>query len=156
MFKGRETNRSKGEKQDFEQKIIDLRRVARVVAGGRRFNFRVTVIVGNRKGEVGVGLGKAADTSTAIEKAARSAKVKKIRIPLIENNSISRPVEAKYASATVTIRPTKKGRGLVAGSSLRTILDLAGVNDVTAKVLSRSKNKLNIARATLSALSKLQ
>ena len=156
MFKSRETNRSKGEKQDFEQKIIDLRRVARVVAGGRRFNFRVTVIVGNRKGEVGVGLGKAADASTAIEKAARSAKVKKIRIPLIGNNSISRPVEAKYASATVMIRPAKKGRGLVAGSSLRTILDLAGVNDVTAKVLSRSKNKLNIARATLSALSKLQ
>ncbi len=145
----------RSEQSEFNQKIIDIRRVARVVAGGRRFNFRVTVVIGNRKGEVGVGLGKAADTSMAIEKAVRIAKGKRIRVPFSKNKSVSHEVSAKFASARIMIKPSREGRGLVAGSSLRTVLDLAGINDVTAKILSRSKNKLNIARAAILALSKL-
>jgi len=145
----------KREKPEFEQKIIDIRRVARVVAGGRRFNFRVTVVVGNRKGDVGVGLGKAADTSSAIEKAGRAAKKQKIKIPLTKTNSIPYEVAAKFATARIIMRPAKAGRGLVAGSSMRTVLELAGVNDITAKILSKSKNKLNIARAAIKALSSL-
>ncbi len=150
FHRGRRTEQS-----EFDQKIIDIRRVARVMAGGRRFNFRVTVVIGNHKGEVGVGLGKAADTSSAIEKAVRIAKNKRIRVPFNKNKSISRQVSAKLSSARIIIKPSREGRGLVAGSSLRTVLYLAGVNDVTAKILSRSKNKVNIARAAILALSGL-
>lgn len=143
---------TKKEKPEFEQKIIDIRRVARVVAGGRRFSFRVAVIVGNKKGEVGVGLGKAADTAAAIDKAVKIAKKNRIKVSLSKNNSIPYEVESKFTQARIILRPTKQGRGLVAGSSIRTVLDLAGINDVTAKVVSRGKNKLNIARATIKAL----
>lgn len=149
-------HRPKREQSDFDQKIIDIRRVARVVAGGRRFSFRVTIVLGNRKGEVGVGLGKAADTAAAIEKAARLARKNKIKISLVKSGSISHEVSAKFTQSMVVIRPTYQGRGLVAGSAVRTVLDLAGVKDVTAKVISRSKNKLNIARATIAALKKLK
>lgn len=148
--------KTKKEQPEFEQKIVDIRRVARVVAGGRRFSFRVTVVIGNCRGEVGVGLGKAADTATAIEKAVREAKNKRIKIPRTKSNSIPYQVEAKFASARIILKPIQPGRGLAAGSSLRTVLSLGGVNDVSAKVISRSKNKLNIARATIKALKKLK
>ncbi|MBU1091645.1 30S ribosomal protein S5 [Patescibacteria group bacterium] len=141
---------------EFEQKIIDIRRVARVVAGGRRFSFRVVVVIGNKKGEVGVGMGKAVDTALAIDKAVRVAKKNRIKISLTKNNSIPHEIEAKFTQARITIRPARQGRGLVAGSSLRTVLYLGGVNDVVAKVLSRSKNKLNIAMATMKALKELK
>ena len=146
----------KREKPEFDQKIIDIRRVARVVKGGRRFSFRVSVIVGNRKGEVGIGVGKASDTTLAIEKAARIAKKNKVKIPLTKDKSIPHEVDAKFDQAKVALRPARKGRGLVAGSSVRIVLDLAGINDTVAKVISRSKNKLNIARATINALKKIK
>jgi small subunit ribosomal protein S5 len=152
----RRNYKPKKEQSDFEQKIIDIRRVARVVAGGRRFSFRVTVVIGNRKGEVGVGLGKATDTAMAIEKASKIARKSKIKVPMTKNNSIPYETKAKFTQARIIIKPGRQGRGLVAGSSTRTVLDLAGINDVTAKVLSRSKNKLNIARATIKALKKLK
>ncbi|MCF7835762.1 MAG: 30S ribosomal protein S5 [Candidatus Marinimicrobia bacterium] len=142
-------------KSEFDQKIIDIRRVARVVAGGRRFSFRVSIVVGNKKGEVGVGMGKATDTALAIEKAARMAKKNRIKVNLTENNSIPHEIEAKFTQAQISIKPAREGRGLVAGSSLRTVLYLAGVNDVVAKIFSRSKNKLNIAMATIKALKEL-
>lgn len=139
---------------ELDQSIIGIRRVARVMAGGRRFSFSVAIVVGNRKGKVGVGLGKAADTSLAIEKAFRDGKKRAIQVPLTETNSISREVSAKHASAKVFIKPAP-GRGLVAGSSVRSVLELAGISDVSAKILSRSKNKLNNARAAIKALKKL-
>jgi len=138
-------------KPEFEQKIIDIRRVTRVVSGGRRFSFSVAIITGDRKGKVGVGIGKASDTALAIEKAFRDAKKNMIKLNLTKDMSIPHEIEAKLGSARVIIMPAK-GRGLVAGSSVRIALDLAGVKDVGAKVLSRSKNKLNIARATMKAL----
>jgi len=138
-------------KPEFEQKIIDIRRVTRVVSGGRRFSFSVAIIAGDRKGKVGVGIGKASDTALAIEKAFRDAKKNMIKLNLTKDMSIPHEIEAKLGSARVIIMPAK-GRGLVAGSSVRIALDLAGVKDVGAKVLSRSKNKLNIARATMKAL----
>lgn len=159
MFRGiqkRGYHKRREEKSEFDQKIIDVRRVARVMAGGRRFNFRVTVVIGNRAGEVGVGLGKAADTAMAIDKAVREAKKRRIKIPLTKNRSIPYMVDAKFASARVMIKPAHEGRGLVAGSSLRTVLDFGGVNDVTGKIISRSKNKLNIARAAIEALKVLR
>ncbi len=143
------------ERPEFAQKVIDVRRVARVVAGGRRFNFSVAIILGDKAGRVGVGLGKAHDTSLAIDKATRDAKKNMIKIPVTKTMSISHEVEAKYASTSVRIIPVP-GKGLVAGSSVRNVLSLGGITDVTAKIQSRSKNKLNNARAAIAALKNLK
>ena len=141
---------------EYDQKIIDIRRVARVVAGGRRFNFRVALVIGNRKSDVGVGIGKADDTAAAIEKAFRNAKKNLIKVPMTDKGLIPHEVEGKFGSSRIYIKPSLGGRGLVAGGSVRTILDLAGVKNASAKILSRSKNKLNNAKAAITALSNLK
>lgn len=143
------------ERGEFDQVTIDARRVARVMAGGRRFNFSLVVVIGDRKGRVGVGLGKGVDTALAIDKATRDAKKHLFTVPRTASGSIPHQVSMKYASSTVEIIPSK-GRGLVAGSAVRTVLDLAGVTDVVTKIHSRSKNKLTMARATVAALKKLR
>jgi small subunit ribosomal protein S5 len=134
--------------------MLNIRRVARVVSGGRRFAFSVALVAGNRKGLVGVGLGKAGDTALAIDKATRNAKKHMVRINATKDMSIPHEVFAKYSSARVAIRPVKD-RGLVAGSACRSVLELAGLTNVAAKIISPSKNKLNIARATVKALENL-
>ena len=136
---------------EFDQKIIDIRRVARVVSGGRRFSFSVVVVVGDKKGKVGVGIGKASDTALAIEKAVTKAKKNMVLIRRTEEGSIPHETSAKYSSASVIIMPAP-GRGLVAGSSVRSVLDLAGITNVTTKLLSGTKNKLNNAQAAIKAL----
>jgi small subunit ribosomal protein S5 len=143
------------ERGEFEQVTIDARRVARVMAGGRRFSFSLVIVIGDRKGRVGVGLGKGLDTALAIDKATRDAKKHLFTVPRTASGSIPHQVSTKYASSTVEIIPSK-GRGLVAGSAVRTVLDLAGVTDVVTKIHTRSKNKLTIARATVAALKKLR
>jgi small subunit ribosomal protein S5 len=135
--------------------MITIRRVARVVAGGRRFSFSVALIIGNKKGKVGVGLGKAGDTTLAIDKAVRDAKKHMITLALTKDNSIAHEVSAKYCAARVAFMPAH-GRGLVAGSSVRPVLELAGVTNVVAKIHSGSKNGLNNARAAIEALKKLK
>lgn len=147
--------RAPRERGEFDQVTIDARRVARVMAGGRRFNFSLVVVIGDRKGRVGVGLGKGVDTALAIEKATRDAKKNLFTVPRTSSGSIPHQVMQKYASSTVEIIPST-GRGLVAGSAMRTVLDLAGVTDVVTKIHSRSKNKLTIARATVEALKHLR
>lgn len=149
---GRSNDRARSE---FDQKIISIRRVTRVMAGGRRFSFSVSMVIGNKKGKVGVGIGKAGDTQLAIEKAVRSARKNLIELPLNKHMHIPHDVHTKLASSEVMIMPAP-GRGLVAGSSVRTVLELAGVKDVTAKIFSRSKNKLNNARAAIAALKMLK
>lgn len=141
-------------RSEYDTKMINIRRVARVTSGGRRFSFSVALVAGDRKGSVGVGLGKAGDTALAIDKATRNAKKNMIRIPLTKTSSIAHEVEAKVGPSRVVIRPAS-GRGLVAGSSVRTVLELAGVRDVSARILSRSKNQLNNARAATAALTTL-
>lgn len=141
-------------KPEFDQKLINIRRVARVVAGGRRFSFSVAVIAGNRKGLVGVGMGKAGDTALAIDKAVRNAKKNMINVRLTKTMSIPHEVECKFSSARIIIRPAR-GKGVIAGSVARYVIDLAGIKDVSAKILSVSKNQLNIARATIAALEKI-
>lgn len=143
------------ERSEFEQATIDVRRVARVMAGGRRFSFSVTVVIGDKKGRVGVGIGKGADTALAIDKAVRDAKKHLITVPLTKDNSIAHDVTVKYASSVVTIIPSP-GRGIVAGSAMRTVLEYAGVTNVVTKILSRTKNKLTIARATVAALKQVR
>lgn len=142
-------------KPEFDQKIVSLRRVTRVMAGGRRFSFSVTIVAGNRKGQIGVGQGKAADTPLAIEKAFRDAKKNMITVNFTKGMSIPHDVEAKYAASWVKIRPAK-GKGIVAGSSVRTVLELAGLKEVAAKLLSRSKNHANNAYAAVKALKTLE
>lgn len=142
-------------KPEFEHKVVNVRRVTRVMGGGRRFSFSVTLVAGDRKGRVGVGIGKAGDTSLAINKALNNAKKNMITVTLTKTMSIPHEVEAKYDASVVTIKPAP-GRGLVAGSSVRTVLDLAGIKDTGSKILSRSKNKLNNARAAIVALQKLK
>lgn len=151
----RRGGRSERPRPEFDQKIVSIRRVTRVMAGGRRFSFSVSMVIGDKKGKVGVGVGKAGDTQLAIEKAVRDAKKKMIVVPMDKDGRIPHDVHIKYASSEVMIMPAP-GRGLVAGSSVRTVLELAGVKDVTAKLFSRSKNKLNNARAAVEALKQLK
>ena len=141
-------------KPEFDSKIIDIRRVTRVTSGGRRMNFSVAVVAGDRKGRVGVGLGKGNDTAGSVEKATREAKKNLIRVPLSPQMTIPHAVEAKYGSAIIKLFPAR-GSGVVAGSSARAVIELAGIKDICAKFLSGSKNRLNNARATIEALKKL-
>lgn len=147
--------RRAGPKPEFDQKIVSLRRVTRVVSGGRRFSFSVALVAGDRKGKVGMGFGKATDTPLAIEKALRAARKGMITVNMTKDNSIPHEVDAKYAASVVTIRPAP-GKGIVAGSSVRTVLELAGLTHVGAKLLSRSKNSANNALAAIKALKKLE
>lgn len=141
-------------KPEFDQKIVSLRRVTRVMAGGRRFSFSVALVAGNRKGMVGVGQGKATDTPLAIEKAFRDARKNMITVNTTKDMSVPHEVEAKYAASVVKIMPAP-GRGIRAGSSVRTVLELAGLKNVGAKLLSRSKNSANNAYVAIKALNKL-
>jgi len=144
-----------GTRPEFLQKVLKVRRVTRVVAGGRRFSFSVVMVVGDKKGSVGVGIGKASDTPSAIGKAIQNAKKNMLKVKTNKYMSIPHEVRAKYSSTDVFIIPVP-GKGLVAGSAVRVVLDLAGITDVTAKILSRSKNHLNNARATIKALKQLE
>jgi small subunit ribosomal protein S5 len=141
-------------KPEFDQKILNIRRVTRVVAGGRRFSFSVALVAGDKKGSVGLGLGKAGDTALAINKALRNAKKNMVRLNLTKTMSIPHELSAKFSSSQVMLRPNK-GRGLVAGSVIRDIVKLSGVKDITGKILSKSKNKLNNAKAVMAALSQV-
>lgn len=151
----RSNSRRPERKSEYDQRMINIRRVARVIAGGRRFSFSVAIIIGNKKGKVGVGLGKAGDTTLAIDKAVRNAKKNMITVALTKNNSIKHDTEAKYCASVVSLMPAR-GRGLVAGSSVRPVLELAGITDIVAKLHSGSKNGLNNARAAIAALKTLK
>ena len=147
--------RNEREKSEFDQKVLDMARVTRVVAGGRRFSFRATVGLGNKKGKIGVGIGKGLDVSQAVEKAVADAK-KNMMVVVLKEGTIPHEVEAKYAAAKVFLKPAPKGKGLVAGGAIRAICSLAGIKNITAKIISKSTNKLNNAQATLEALKKLK
>ncbi len=138
------------QKPEFEQKILSLRRVTRVMAGGRRFSFSVAVVIGDKKNRVGLGMGKSSDTTMAIDKAVRNAKKNMVKINL-KDGVLPYDVSAKYKSSEVVIRPVT-GKGLAAGGAVRIILELAGVKEAGAKILTRSKNHINNAKATLIAL----
>ena len=143
------------EKTEYESKVLDIARVTRVVAGGRRFRFRAVVVIGNRRGKVGVGVAKGQDVSLAVNKATAQAKKHLIEIPLKET-TIPHSIEVKYKSAKVLLKPGVKGRGLVAGGAVRVICDLAGIENIFSKILGKTKNKLNNARATIKALQNLK
>lgn len=143
------------QKSEFEQKTLEIRRVTRVVEGGKRFTFRAAVVIGDLKGRVALGIGKGADVALSIEKATFAAKKDLFLVPLTKTRSIPHPVSAKFGSARVILKPAAEGRGIVAGGAVRAICALAGVKHITGKILN-SKNKINIARAAILALKELK
>ncbi len=142
-------------KDEFQTKLLDLARVTRVTGGGKRMSFRAVVVAGDKKSRVGIGIDKGKDVSQAIEKATRRAKRDLVTVITV-NGTIPHEVEAKSGPAVILLKPQRKGRGLVAGGAVRTICDFAGIKNVSSKILSGSKNKLNNARATMEALRKLK
>ena len=142
-------------KSEYKDKIIDLRRVTRVVAGGKRLSFRATFVLGNEKGRVGIGVGKGLDVARAVEKAKTQAK-KKLYLINLKGRTVPHETEAKSGAAFVKIKPATIGRGLKAGGAAREVLLLAGVKDATAKIIGTTKNKLTNAMATLEALKQLK
>lgn len=142
-------------KDEFDSVVLDLARVTRVTKGGKQMRFRAVVVVGNKKGKIGLGVAKGPDVAIAVEKSTRLAKKNIISVPMFEE-TIPHEVLAKYGPARVLLRPQAKGRGLVAGGQVRVICSLAGIKNISSKLLSRSRNKLNIARATIAALNELK
>ena len=152
---GRGPRRDRGpqEKPEFDQKTLDIARVARVTKGGKRFSFRATVVAGNGKGRVGVGVAKGRDVQQSIQKAYAQAKKHLITVPL-KDGTIAYQVEGKYSSAEVTLKPSRSG--IKAGGAVRVVAQLAGIGALTGKLTRRTNNKINIARAAIEALLKLR
>jgi small subunit ribosomal protein S5 len=142
--------------EEFKERVLDNRRVTRVVAGGKRFRFRVTIVIGDERGRVGIGVAKGLDVQQAVAKAKADAKKNIMTVSLKDGRTIAHEVTAKYSAAKVMIKPASKGHGLRAGGSVRFVLAFAGIKDATAKVLGRTPNKLTNAMATIEALKKLK
>ena len=141
------------EEKKYDERVINIDRVARVVKGGRRFRFRALVVVGDHKGSVGIGVAKGADVTTAITKAADVAKKEMVKVTLYKH-TIPHEVEAKVSGANVLIKPASPGTGIIAGGAVRAVLEVVGVSDVLSKSLG-SSNKVNIAYAVVAALQQL-
>ena len=139
----------------IDSKLLDLARVTRVTGGGKRMSFRAVVIAGDKKGKIGIGIDKGKDVSQAIDKATRRAKRDMVTVVIVQG-TIPHEVSAKSGPAVILLKPQKQGRGLVAGGAVRAICELAGIKNVSSKILSGSKNKLNNARATMEALKQLR
>ena len=141
----------KREKPEFDQQVIDMARVTRVTKGGKHMSFRAAVVIGDRKGRVGFGIDKGLDVQAAVAKAVHQAKKTIIRVPL-RKGTIPHRVLAKYKSAEIMLKPAPVGSGLIAGGAVRTILELAGVPNASAKMLARTKNNTTNAKAVFKAL----
>ena len=141
------------EESEWQEKVVQIRRVTKVVKGGKKMSFRATVVVGNGKGQVGVGVGKAAEVIMAIQKAVADAKKQLLTVTMLET-TIPHAITGEAGSSSVLIKPASKGTGVIAGGSVRTVLELAGIKDILSKSLG-GNSPLNNARATLNALSRL-
>jgi small subunit ribosomal protein S5 len=156
----REKNRSQDEtkrdreQSEWEEKIIQVRRVTKVVKGGKKLSFRAVVAVGNSKGQVGIGIGKASEVIMAIQKGVADARKSLIHVPLI-GSTLPHQIVGKQGSSRVLLKPAAKGTGVIAGGASRAILELAGVGDVMSKSLG-SRSPLNVARATVNGLNELR
>ena len=143
------------EKSEFDSLNLDIARVARVTKGGKRFSFRATVAVGDGKGRVGVGVAQGKDVAQSMQKATNKGRKHLIRVP-IKNGTIPHEILYKFSSAVVLLKPAPPGSGVKAGGPVRAVIKLAGIENITAKLIERTNNKINIARATIGALSKLK
>ena len=147
----RRNNNFSKQKSDLEEKVIDIKRVTKVVKGGRQFRFLATVVVGNGKGKVGIGTGKAKEMPDAVKKATQAASKNLITVELVDNRTISHEIISKVGAVRVMLKPATEGTGVKAGGPVRDVLELAGVKDVLSKSLG-SSTKINMSRATLNAL----
>lgn len=143
-------------REEFKERVLDMRRVTRVVAGGKRFRFRCTIVLGDERGRVGIGVAKGLDVQQAIAKAKADAKKDMIMVNLKDGRTIAHEVIAKYSAAKVLLKPASVGHGLRAGGAVRFVLAFAGIKDATAKCLGRTPNKLTNAMATIEALKMLK
>jgi len=139
----------------WSKKIVKVRRITKVVKGGKKLRFGAIVIIGNEKGQVGLGIGKADDVLNGVKKAVNNAKRNSISIPLTKTFSIPHKVTGKYGAANIMIKPAKIGSGVLAGGSVRTILELSGIQNISAKQLG-CNNLLNNARAAICALNSIK
>src|SRR3954454_3063172 len=146
--------RQSQEESEFEDKVIQINRCAKVVKGGRRFSFAAIVVVGDKKGQVGVGLGKAGEVPEAIKKAGKQAKKNLMKVPL-EGNTIPHEVLGHFGASQVLMKPAPEGTGIIASSSVRAILEVAGIQNILTKSLRRD-NPHNVVRATLEGLKQLR
>ncbi|OGH80534.1 MAG: 30S ribosomal protein S5 [Candidatus Magasanikbacteria bacterium RIFCSPLOWO2_02_FULL_44_11] len=147
-FKG---NRRGQEKSEFDQFVLDLARVTRVTKGGKHLSFRACVILGDRKGRVAFGVAKGKDVQGGVEKAVHQAKKNMIRVPII-HETIPHAVLYKFKAAAVMLKPAPRGSGVIAGGAARVVLELAGIPNVSSKILGTTKNKIAIVKATFEAL----
>nr|SCW23035.1 Ribosomal protein S5 [Nemalion sp. H.1444] len=155
MANKKKTSRGREQDHQWEERVVQVRRVTKVVKGGKKLSFRAILVIGDEKGQVGVGAGKASDVIGAVKKAVSDAKKNVIKIPLTKFNSVPHQVNGISGAAEVIMRPSAEGSGVIAGGSVRTVLELAGVKNILAKQLG-SSNSLNNARAALNALSNLK
>jgi small subunit ribosomal protein S5 len=153
--KGKDRDRDKEKDSGYQERVIQIRRVSKVVKGGKKLSFRAIVVIGNEKGEVGVGVGKASDVIGAVRKGVADGKKHLINIPLTKSNTIPHPIVGAGGGANVMMRPAAPGTGVIAGGAVRTVLELAGVKNILAKQLG-SGNPLNNARAAVNALKTLR
>lgn len=142
------------EKKEFEERVIEVSRVSRTVKGGRRLRFRALVAIGNRQGKVGIGIGKANEVVIAVTKAVNQARKNLIAVPIV-NDSIPHEVKLKYGSAVVFLKPALPGTSIIAGSSVRPVIELAGIKNILSKIFG-SSNKINNVQATIEALRTLR
>jgi small subunit ribosomal protein S5 len=140
--------------EEFEEKVVQIDRVAYVVAGGKRMRFRAVVVIGNRNGKVGVGVSKAVEIPNAVAKAKTQARKRLIEVP-IKNGTIPHPIKYKYGSAYIFMKPASPGTGIIAGGPIRAVVELAGITDILSKMLG-SHNKINNVMATYEALQSLR
>lgn len=152
-FNSRRPSARNAEKE-FDQSVIDIARVTRVMAGGKRMRFRACMVIGDKKGRVGSAVAKGADVTLAINKAVNKAKKNLINVPIIKE-TIPHRVDAKFGAAKILIKPAPKGTGIIAGGAVRTVLELSGVGNVVAKILG-TNNKINNVKATMKALQMLK
>ena len=151
----RKSNRDgQGERREFDQKVVEVNRVTRVVAGGKRMRFRALVVIGDHKGKVGMGLKKGTDVAESVNKAVNQAKKNMIVVP-IQNNTIPHEIKIKYKSSRLILIPARSGTGVIAGGAVRSVMDLAGVKNIISKMIG-SSNKVNNVKAVFAAFKKMR
>lgn len=155
MAKRRKSSKNKEKETNWQERVIQIRRVSKVVKGGKKLSFRAIVVIGNETGKVGVGVGKAGDVIGAVRKGVSDAKKNVVDVPLTKTNTITHRINGVAGGAKVMMRPAAPGTGVIAGGAVRTVLELAGVKNILAKQLG-SSSPLNNARATVDALGNLR